>query len=217
MYFVANNLLCEKGESMVNFQDSVTKVNLARAFAGECQEGARYQFLAKMALQEKYSYLSNFIRTLAHNEMSHAEQFINKLNEYGADRVQNIEIHAGYPYQKSDLYTTLLLESKNEKSTGENVYPAFAKIACDEGYKDIAELFLKVAEVEKQHKRVLELLSDALKTKKLYKSNDAAWFKCDECGFVVKGKTAPKICPLCQAEQGYFRIDFSNFEELGKQ
>lgn len=198
---------------MVNFQDSVTKENLARAFAGECQEGARYQFLAKMALQQSYSFLSNFIRTLAHNEMSHAEQFFNKLNEHGADSVQNIEIHAGYPYQKGDLRTTLMLESKNEKSTGENVYPSFAKIARDEGYKDVADLFLKVAEVEKGHQRVLELLGDALKSNKIYKSTETVLFKCDECGYVVKGKSAPKTCPLCQMDQGYFRIDFSNFEK----
>ena len=31
----------------MNFQDSKTKENLARSFAAECQEGARYQFMAR--------------------------------------------------------------------------------------------------------------------------------------------------------------------------
>lgn len=195
---------------MVNFQESVTKENLARAFAGECQEGARYQFLAKMAMQEKYTYMSMLIRTLAHNEMAHAEQFFNKLNEHGSGNIQNIEIHAGYPYMKGDLEQTLLMESKNEKASGENIYPSFAKIARDEGYKDVAELFDMVAKVEKGHQQILEQLADALKSNKLYKSTDATIFKCDECGHISTGKSAPKTCPLCKMDQGYYRIDISN-------
>lgn len=42
---------------MVDFVSSKTKLNLARAFAGESQDGARYQFLAKQALNEGYYYI----------------------------------------------------------------------------------------------------------------------------------------------------------------
>ena len=67
----------------MDFQQSKTKENLARSFASECMEGARYQFLAKMAQQQGYEYLSNLVRTIAHNEMAHAQQFFNKSNEHG--------------------------------------------------------------------------------------------------------------------------------------
>ena len=80
----------------MDFQNSITKANLARSFAAECQEGARYQFLAKMAQQQGYQYMSMLIRTLAHNEMAHAQQFFNKIVEHGANDTQNIEITAGY-------------------------------------------------------------------------------------------------------------------------
>ena len=66
----------------MNFNDSQTKVNLAKSFAAECQAGARYQFMAKMAQQEGYQYMSMLIRTLAHNEMAHAQQFFNKIIYY---------------------------------------------------------------------------------------------------------------------------------------
>ena len=79
---------------MVEFQQSKTKENLARSFASECQEGARYQFMAKLALQEGYSYMSALIRTIAHNEMAHAQQFFNKLNELANHETQNININA---------------------------------------------------------------------------------------------------------------------------
>ena len=83
----------------MDFQDSKTKENLARSFAAECQEGARYQFMAKMAQQQGYQYMSMLIRTLAHNEMAHAQQFFNKIVEHGANHTQNIEITAGYPFK----------------------------------------------------------------------------------------------------------------------
>ena len=194
---------------MVDFQQSKTKENLARSFASECQEGARYQFLAKMALQQGYQYLHLLIRTLAKNEMAHAQQVFNKINEYGADETQNIDIHAGYPFKTGEMVEVLLLESLNEKNSGESVYPVFAKIARDEGYDDVAELFMMVAKVELSHQKILEQLHRLLKAKKLYKSDINKAFKCDSCGHVENSKQAPKQCPLCKMEQGAFRIDIT--------
>ena len=36
----------------VDFLQSKTRTNLARAFSGECQDGARYQFMAKQAEEQ---------------------------------------------------------------------------------------------------------------------------------------------------------------------
>ena len=194
---------------MVDFQESKTKENLARSFAAECQEGARYQFLAKQAMAQGFQYMSNFLRTLAHNEMSHAQQFFEKINEYSSGEVNNIDIHAGYPFKAGEIAETLTLESQNEKHSGENIYPSFAQIARDEGYNDVAELFELVAEVELSHEKILEQLASAFKAKKLYKSDEPKAFKCDACGFVTNAKVAPKICPLCKLDQGSFRIDIT--------
>lgn len=195
----------------MDFQQSKTKENLARSFASECMEGARYQFLAKMAQQQGFEYMSNLVRTLAHNEMAHAQQFFNKINEYGGQDTQNIEITAGYPFKKgADLCETLKLEAHNEEMSAESIYPSFADIARDEGFKDVAELFDMVAKVEKTHQRTLEKLAEGFKCNCLYKCNcGEACFKCDECGTIVEAKQAPKTCPLCNMEQGYYRIDFS--------
>ena len=37
---------------MVDFNESQTKTNLARAYSGECQAGSRYQFIAQKAMTE---------------------------------------------------------------------------------------------------------------------------------------------------------------------
>lgn len=193
----------------MDFQKSKTKENLARSFAAECQEGARYQFVAKMALQQELPYLSAIIRTLAHNEMAHAKQFFQMINKYSNGEVQNIDISAGFPYKGGELAETLLLEAKNEKSSAENIYPTFALIAQDEGYADVSDLFNMVAQVEKSHEKVLTQLHQRLKNSKLYKSTNKTIFKCDECGHQSYDKSAPKTCPLCKMAQGYYRIDLS--------
>ena len=104
----------------------------------------------------------------------------------------------------------MLLESKNEKSSAENIYPEFADIAEEEGYKDVAELFRLVANVERSHERILRQLHEELKSNTLYKCSEGeACFKCDECGTIQTGKVAPKLCPLCHQGQGYYRINIT--------
>lgn len=198
---------------MVDFQESKTKENLARSFAAECQEGARYQFMAKKAMQNGFQYLSYLIRTLAKNEMAHAQQFFDTINEYGGTATANIDIHAGYPFKSGEVLETLLLESKNEKNSGENIYPSFAQIAQDEGFTDVAKLFDMIAKVELSHSQILSQLHQKMKGKKLYKSVVPSLFKCDICGYTENSKQAPKTCPLCKMEQGCFRIDISIDDE----
>ncbi len=194
----------------MDFQSSITKENLARSFASECQEGARYQFLAKMAGNEGYQYMSMLIRTLAHNEMAHAQQFFNKIVELGGNQTQNIEIKAGYPFRSGELKQVLYNESENERMSGESIYPKFASIARDEGFNDVADLFDMVSKVELTHQRTLLELFNALSKNSLYKCTSGKHaFKCDECGTIILDKSAPKTCPLCKMGQGYFRIDFS--------
>ena len=193
----------------MDFQKSITKENLARSFAAECQEGARYQFLAKIAEQQGYQYLSNQMRGLAKNEMAHAQQFFNKISELGGANVQNIEIKAGYPFRTGDLVDVLKIEAENERMSGESVYPKFAHIARDEGFNDVAELFEMVAKVELTHNQILDNYHKSLKKNSFYKCKCEHPFKCDECGTIILGKSAPKTCPLCKMGQGYYRIDFS--------
>ena len=59
----------------MNFLESRTRQNLARAFAAECQAGARYQFMATMAQNEKLFYVKDTMKMLAKNEMAHAKLF----------------------------------------------------------------------------------------------------------------------------------------------
>ena len=48
----------------MKLKESTTFVNLARAFAGECQDGARYQFLKDKAEREGLAYVGQICTCL---------------------------------------------------------------------------------------------------------------------------------------------------------
>ena len=195
---------------MNKFEQSQTYKNLARAFAGECQAGARYQFLASTCEQNQLYFLKTLLKKLAKNEMTHAQLFYDYITQNSAQTVRNIEICAGYPFKKGTLEETFMFAMEDEKSEAENIYPSFAKVAQDEGFSEIANTFSMVAEVEKTHKNQLEQIWLKLKENKLYKCERECCWKCDECGHIEHSKLAWETCPLCKQAQGYAEIPLNN-------
>lgn len=191
---------------MVDFDKSITKENLARAFAGECQDGAKYQFLAKKALEEGYDYMQLIFKTHAKNEMAHAKRFYDLIAEHSSSPTKNMEICGGYSFASGNLLDCIKSTMAVEKSQSDVVYPKFASVAKDEGYPDIADAFTFAGTVENCHKLMLEQLYTKLKGKKLYKSPTAVKWKCSNCGFEHTAKTAWNECPSCLSPQGFVEI-----------
>lgn len=194
----------------MDFEKSKTKENLARLFAGECQDGARYQFIAKTAKAQGFSYISDTMKLLAKNEMAHASVIYELLVTHGGKDIKNIEITAGYPFEECNLEKGMKGCSGAELSQSKNIYPHFAKIAKDEGFADISEKLLLIADVEYEHSVILSTLDKLYKTKKLYKSVQAKIWKCSNCGNEKKSKQAWQECPLCSYPQGYVEIDLKH-------
>lgn len=194
----------------MEFNESVTKTNLARSFSAECQAGARYQFMSKQALQDDQKFLSDTMKTLAKNEMAHAKLFYDYILEKSAGKCKNIAIEAGYPFEEPALKSSLLGEAMIELSEAKNIYPSFAKIAYDEGFEDIGKSFEQVARVEETHHKMLNYLGNLYKKGRMYKRDVATKWKCSNCGFVEIAKEGYKSCPLCHLPQGYIII---NLEE----
>ena len=187
------------------FENTETFKNLARAFAGECQAGMRYQMVAKLAMKEKLKTLSDAVRTIAKNETLHATQFFNKIIEKTGSK-ENIVLDAGYPFHIGTLEESLKFSANDEKNETEDIYPAFAITAKEEGFEDVAGLFKLVAEVEAQHKIVFQYLHDGVRNGTLYKSEKPVLWICSECGHMHVATEAWKICPLCKSEQGYVEL-----------
>ena len=186
----------------MQFEKSQTYQNLARAFAGECQAGMRYQMIAKLAMNEQLKTLADAIRVIAKNETVHATQFFNKFLELGGNK-EDVLIDAGYPFHLGTLAEGLKFAEGDEKSESKEIYPSFAAIAEKEEFPDVARLFKQIAEVEKHHESVFRYLAGAVKDGTLYKNDSPILWICSECGYMHVGTEAWKMCPLCKAKQGY--------------
>lgn len=190
----------------MDFNESKTKESLARAFAAECQDGARYQFMAKAAVSEGFSFISDQLKALAKNEMAHAATLYNLMLEHCKGIEDNVPIEAGYPFEPPELKQSLQTAAEIEQYEAKNIYPHFAKIAKDEGFADIAKSFMLIAAVEETHFEKLSTLAKLYKANKLYKSLDKITWTCSNCGHHEQAKEAWKMCPLCNYPQGYVTI-----------
>ena len=197
----------------IKLDDSVTKTNLMRAFAGESQARNRYVFAATQAKNEGKHVISAVFGYTASQEEAHAKVFYNHLKELAGEKIVIEE--ASYPVNISDSLVSLLESAKcNEFEEHEPIYRQFGDTAMKEGYVNIANTFYMIAEIEKIHGERFERLAELLKNNKLFVSDVEEEWLCLNCGHVHKGMSAPEICPVCYHNQGFFiRFSFSPYEK----
>ena len=191
----------------VDFRNSETKDNLMKAFAGESQARNRYTFAASQAKKNGLHVISTIFAFTASQEKEHAEIFYNHLKEMAGE---NIVIEGGYPIDISKEVSELLrMAQHNEYEEHEPIYKTFGEKAKEEGFDKIAASFLQIAEIEKTHGDRFGRYAKLMEEGKLFVSDVEVEWMCLNCGYVYKGKKAPKNCPVCEHDQGYFiRMEF---------
>lgn len=183
-----------------------TMENLAKAFAGECQAGARYRFAAEKAETDGYYAVAERLKLLSKNEMAHAKVFFDYITNNGSEKTDNIDISGGYPYKCGLLPDELSYSAENEKEESEKIYPLAAKTAKGEGFDSIATSFALIARVENNHRRQLSEIAELLKAERLYKSDKPSKWVCSNCGHSDTLTAAWAVCPLCRYPAGYTEI-----------
>jgi rubrerythrin len=182
-----------------------TEHNLMAAFAGESQARNRYTYYAGVAKKEGYEQISAIFIETADNEKEHAKRFFKFLEG------NPVEITATYPSAFGDTATNLKAAAAGENEEWTELYPKFADIADEEGFPEIAVVFRKISEVEKEHEaRYLKLLSNVESGKVFLKDIKVVW-KCRNCGYHHEGESSPKICPACAHPQSYFELNCENW------
>ncbi len=194
----------------VDFKNSKTKDNLMRAFAGESQARNRYTFGASQAKKQKQEVISKVFLYTADQEKEHAEIFYNHLKELAGE---TIHVDGGYPVDLTeDLAELLRMAQHNEYEEHDQVYKQFGDIAKEEGFDKVAASFHMIAEIEKFHGDRFGKFAQWLEEKKLYVSDVKTGWICLNCGYIYEGEKAPKECPVCHHDQGYFiRLELSPF------
>jgi len=191
---------------MMSVKGTQTEKNLLKAFAGESQARNRYTLFAKQAKKDGYEQISAFFLETAENEYQHAKIFFNFL-EGGA-----VEITATYP--AGIVGTTaenLLAAADGEHEEFVELYPEFARVAKEEGFKKIAMQFSRIAEIEKDHEMRYRKLLANIENEKVFKREEEKFWYCRKCGHVHVGEKAPGACPVCVHPQAYFEIKKTNY------
>jgi rubrerythrin len=185
---------------------SQTEQNLLKAFAGESQARMRYEFFAKVADKEGYKQIAAIFQETSNQEKEHAKRFF-KFLEGGIK-----EITASFP--AGVIGTTqenlkAAAEGENEEWT--DLYPRFAKIAAEEGFKEVATAFKMIARVEAEHERRYLKLLQNISEDKVFIKDGKVWWKCINCGYVYQSVKALKVCPACLHPKSYMQIREENY------
>lgn len=183
-----------------------TEQNLLKAFAGESQARNRYEFFAKEARKEGLEQIAALFEETAINEKAHAKKFFRYLEG------RMVTITATYPAGK--IGTTL--ENLKAAAEGENeewslLYPEFAQIAEEEGFKQIAVTFRTIAKIEAHHEKRFRKLYQNLEEGKVFERDGKVVWKCRVCGFLHEAARPPKKCPACDHDQAYFELECENY------
>lgn len=183
-----------------------TEKNLLASFAGESQARSRYTLFAEKALEEGYQQIAAVFMETAEQELSHARQFF-ALLEGGT-----VSISAGYPAGVvGDTKTNLAEAAAGEREEWSDLYENFAKVAQEEGFPHIANLYRLIAKVEVMHEQRYMKLLERLENGTEFEEAEPVEWMCRKCGFVVTAKSAPKRCPVCGMDQGWFQRKANNY------
>ena len=179
----------------MELKGSRTEANLLAAFAGESQARNKYTYFASKARKEGYVQIAEIFEETANNEKEHAKIWFKELN--GGEIPETIE--------------NLKAAADGENYEWTDMYAEFAKVAKEEGFTRIAALFEMVGNIEKAHeKRYRKLLANIEGGLVFSRDGDMIW-ECSNCGHIVIGKNAPKVCPVCAHPQAYFKLRAENY------
>ncbi len=185
----------------MDLKGSQTEKNILKAFSGESQARNRYTYYAAKAKKEGFVQISAIFEETANHEKEHAKRLFKFLK--GGD----VEITDMYP--AGTIGSTL--ENLKAAAGGENhewteMYPNFAKIAREEGFKEIADTFESIAIAERYHEnRYLEFCKNIEKNEVFKRGEQKTW-RCRNCGYNHQGNEAPDLCPACAHAKAHFEV-----------
>ena len=170
----------------MELKGSQTEKNLWAAFAGESQAYTKYGYYASRAKKDGFEQISALFTETSGNEKEHAKIWFKLVAGIGTT-AENLEAAA---------------DGEHEEWT--SMYPEFAKVAREEGFTKIANLFEAVAKIEKEHEERYRILLANVKDEKVFKKDEKIIWQCRNCGYVCESPQAPQVCPVCNHPQAYF-------------
>ena len=170
-----------------------TEKNLMAAFSGESEARNKYTYFASKAKKEGYEQIAALFLATAENEKEHAKLWFKALGELGNTAENLVEAANGENYEWTDMYDRM------------------AKEAEEEGFHDLARQMRGVAAIEKSHEERYRALLNNIETQQVFKKAGIVMWECRNCGHLVIGEEAPKVCPVCAHPQAFFEVRKENY------
>ena len=172
----------------MNLKGSQTETNLMAAFSGESMARNKYTFFAEEAQKENQKEVAGLFQRMATNESIHGKLLYQAL------------------YGKVGTTSQNLNNAMNgEYGEWSSMYPEFAKKAEEEGFTDIADLFRRIAAIEKDHEHrflmaLVNLATSGQKQNSMENSIHTVTipgYRCMFCG--AASEKHEDVCSLCGA------------------
>ena len=177
----------------MELKGSKTEKNLRTAFSGESEARNKYTYFASVAKKEGYEQIAAIFLDTANNEKEHAKMWFKALGGLG-DTAQN-----------------LLSAAEGENYEWTDMYAQFAKEAEEEGFLELANKFKMVAAIEKTHEERYRALLNNVEMQQVFEKAEMTMWECRNCGHLVMGKKAPRVCPVCAHPQSFFEVRKENY------
>lgn len=171
-----------------------TEQNLKNAFVGESQASTKYRMFSDVAKEDGYEQIAAIFTETAGNEKEHAEVWYKILHAGLGDTLANLKDAIG-----------------GETHEHTSMYPDYAKIAREEGFEDVANLFEQAGKIERNHQIRYAQLEKNIEEDKVFKKDQPVVWECRNCGNRVYGNEAPEHCPFCGYPKSYFELPCHNY------
>ncbi|MFZ5650773.1 MAG: rubrerythrin [Bacillota bacterium] len=177
----------------MNISGSRTEANIKAAFAGESQARNKYTFFASVAKKEGYQQIAEIFEETANNEKEHAKLLLKKIGGIG------------------DTRANLKMAAEGEHYEWTSMYAEFEKVAREEGFSQIADIFKGLAAIEKEHDQRFQKLLENIEKGTVFKLDREEQWKCRNCGHIHNGNEAPDVCPVCDHPKAFFELRCENY------
>lgn len=190
----------------MELKDSKTAVNLLTAFAGESQARNRYTYAASVAKKEGFVQIAAIFEETANQEKEHAKRLFKFMTG------TSLNVEASFPFGSiGDTVENLVAAAAGEDFETKTMYPNFADVAEEEGFKEIAAAFRAIAVAEARHRDRYLALKKNIEEGKVFRKDARSRWICRNCGYVYEGEEAPKKCAACLHSQAFFELESFNY------
>lgn len=176
-----------------------TEANLVAAYMAESMAYTRYMYYAKQADKDGYPPIRVIFDATANNEMHHSKVFFKFLE--GGKGTKEMTIDAGVIGSTAENLATAAAE---EEAEGVVMYTNSAKVAREEGFDNIADVFESIAKVELFHRERFLRFLDQVQKGTVWKRDTPIKWQCLVCGYVYEGTEPPTVCPACAHPLKYY-------------